>query len=109
LNILIKTDKLKEISLMIHQIDKDRNGYVTRNELDDILKENYPNELADKNLFPYINRFCSISNKILIDYKAFKEWIRMALLEAESRPSEKDTKSQLTEARFKKTKSNEAT
>jgi len=33
-----KGNKLKEIMFTISQIDKDRNGYVTKNELDDILK-----------------------------------------------------------------------
>jgi len=76
-----KNNKLKEIMLQIHEIDKDRNGYVTRNELDDILKLNYEKELGDKNLLPFITKFSSISNKILIDYKGFKEWVRMAILE----------------------------
>jgi len=100
--------KLQEISLMIHQIDKDRNGYVTRNELDDILKESF-SELLEFNLFPYINRFCSISNKILIDYKQFKEWIRMSILEAENQPVVKDNKSLITDSKLKQMKSNEAT
>ena len=59
----------------IKQIDKDHNGYVTRNELDDIIKNNYPKELEDKNIMQIINKFGSIQNKILIDYKAFKTWL----------------------------------
>ena len=34
-------NKLKEIMLTIREIDKDHNGYVTRTELDDILKLYY--------------------------------------------------------------------
>jgi Ca2+-binding EF-hand superfamily protein len=35
---LIKNNRLKEVFHTIGQIDKDHNGYVTRNEMDDILK-----------------------------------------------------------------------
>jgi len=69
--------------LSIKEIDKDHNGYVTRNELDDILKLHYEQELGNRNIQPIINRFCSISNKILIDYKNFKDWIRDTLMAQE--------------------------
>ena len=59
----------------VKQIDKDHNGYVTRNELDDIIKMNYQKELEDKNITHILNKFGSIQNKILIDYKAFKTWV----------------------------------
>lgn len=45
--------------LNIKEIDKDHNGYVTRTELDDILKINVP-DLNDKVLTPIINQWCSI-------------------------------------------------
>ena len=60
---------------VVKQIDKDHNGYVTRNELDDIIKTNYSKELEDKNIMHILNKFGSIQNKILIDYKAFKTWV----------------------------------
>ena len=66
--------------LTIREIDKDHNGYVTRTELDDILKLYYKDQFADKNLIPIINKFSSISNKILIDYRAFKDWIRQFMM-----------------------------
>jgi Ca2+-binding EF-hand superfamily protein len=65
--------------LTIREIDKDHNGYVTRTELDDIMKLYYKG-LANKDLFPIINKFSSISNKILIDYRAFKDYIRQHIL-----------------------------
>ena len=34
----------------IKEIDKDHNGYVTNQELDDIFKMTYPNEFGDKDL-----------------------------------------------------------
>ena len=70
-----KDNKLVEIMRTIKEIDKDHNGYVTRTELDDILKMYYPAELDEKDLFPIIKKFGSIQNKILIDYKSFKTWI----------------------------------
>ena len=51
--------KMRDIMLNIKEIDKDHNGYVTRTELDDILKINVP-DLNDKVLTPIINQWCSI-------------------------------------------------
>jgi len=65
--------------ITIKQIDKDHNGYVTRTELDDILKMLYPNELANRDLIPIIKTFSSIQNKILIDYKSFMNWVKQGL------------------------------
>ncbi len=57
----------------IKQIDRDGNGYVTNTELDDILKLTFPNELTTKRLKPIFKEFASIQNKILIDYKRFRD------------------------------------
>ncbi len=57
----------------IKQIDKDNNGYVTSTELDDILKLTFPEELKGKNLKPLFRPFESLQNKILIDYKRFRD------------------------------------
>ena len=65
--------------ITIKQIDKDHNGYVTRPELDDIMKMLYPNELANKDIIPIIKKFSSIQNKILIDYKSFMNWVKKGL------------------------------
>lgn len=59
---------MRQIMLNIKEIDKDHNGYVTRPELDDIIKLNVP-ELSNRIIIPIINQWCSIQNKILIDYK----------------------------------------
>jgi Ca2+-binding EF-hand superfamily protein len=67
--VFVNESKLREIMLTIKEIDKDHNGYVTRTELDDILKIYYKAEFAARNILPFINKFGSISNKILIDYK----------------------------------------
>ena len=46
--------KLAELMRVIGEIDKDRNGYVTNAELDDILKMLFPSTLANKNLRPVL-------------------------------------------------------
>ena len=71
----MKSKKLKEVMYTINEIDRQHNGYVTRNEMDDILKMCLKEQLSLRNLMPIINKFCSIQNKILIDYNLFKKWI----------------------------------
>ena len=73
---IYQENKLDSMMITIKQIDKDHNGYVTRTELDDILKMLYPTELDNRDLIPIIKKFSSIQNKILIDYKRFITWIR---------------------------------
>lgn len=59
----------------IKEIDKDNNGYVTNQELDDIMKMVYPDEFGDKDLKRLFNKFASIQNKILINYKSLRDYI----------------------------------
>jgi len=61
--------------LTIKSIDAQRNGFVTKNELDDIIKQLYKEELGDKDIGPFIGKFSSLQNKILIDYRSFKDWL----------------------------------
>ena len=70
-----KNFRLHEIMSTISYIDKDHNGYVTASELDDILKLFYP-ELQNRILLPHIKKFSSIQNRILIDYKGFRDWLK---------------------------------
>jgi len=67
-------NKLKEIMFQISQIDNST-GAVTKNELEDIIKLNYPDTLKDKNLMPIISMFSSPQNKILIHHSKFRDWI----------------------------------
>lgn len=60
INIWAKENKYNDIFITIKQIDKDHNGYVTRTELDDILKLKMKESLSKYNLTPIINKFCSI-------------------------------------------------
>ena len=60
---------------VIGEIDKDRNGYVTNAELDDILKMIFPTTLGNKNIRGIFAHFSSSANKVLIDYKRFRDFI----------------------------------
>ena len=53
----------------IREIDKERNGYITNQELDDILRMYYPHELSDKDIEAHIHKFTSPLNRVLVDYK----------------------------------------
>jgi hypothetical protein len=63
----------------IGEIDKERNGYVTNAELDDILKILFPATLGNKNLRPLLTPYCSSANKVLIDYKRLRDSILESL------------------------------
>jgi hypothetical protein len=69
--------------LSIKEIDKDRNGYVTNTELDDILKHHYPEALINMDLVSILSTFLSISNPILVAYKDLINWIRDSLYQRE--------------------------
>jgi len=77
----------------IREIDREHNGHVTKTELDDILKMHLPKEFGDKDLHPIINRFSSISNKILINYKQFQFWLRDRLFALDGLESKSTTRS----------------
>lgn len=85
---IYKNNKLKEIMFFISQIDN-HTGCVTKNELDDIIKKMYPEQLRDKNLIPIISMFSSSQNKILIDYKSFRDWILKGLAKLELKLEER--------------------
>ena len=53
----------------IKTIDKDSNGYVTIEELEEIFKEQFPLELDKKSLCYYFKKYASVQNKSLINYK----------------------------------------
>ena len=71
--LIYKDNKLVDIMRAIKDIDKEHNGYVTSTELDDILKVSYKRELTEKNLKNIFKPYASIQNKILIDYKKFRD------------------------------------
>lgn len=69
--LFLRENSLHEMSRMIREIDKDRNGFVTKTELDDIIKVLFPEELRDRDISASIKPYQSIQNKILVDYKRF--------------------------------------
>lgn len=77
IKIIANDNKIDSIMGTIKDIDKDRNGYVTHSELDDIMKMNYPKELSSRDVLPIIKKFSSVQNKILIDYKGFRDMLRL--------------------------------
>ena len=77
--IIEKKNKLKELFNIIKEIDRDHNGFVTQTELDDILKLLYPKELKNVNLKPIYLPFASAANKVLVDYKQFRDFINKSL------------------------------
>lgn len=66
--------KLKEIMFTIGKIDTNPTGFVTKTELDDIIKITYP-ELLDRDIAPVISKFSALQNKICIDYRRFRDRI----------------------------------
>lgn len=82
-------NKLKSIMLTIKEIDKDHNGFVTSTELDDIIKLYYRAELMDKDLLPFIGKFASLQNRILIHYKSFQSHVKKNVMKVEQEMQEK--------------------
>ena len=64
----------------IKTIDKDSNGYVTIDELEEIFKEQFPLELDKKSVYYYFKKFSSVQNRSLINYKQIKEHINNLIL-----------------------------
>lgn len=79
--LVCRDNKMVDIMRAIKDIDKEHNGYVTSTELDDILKICYKKDLLDKNLKNIFRPFASIQNKILIDYKKFRDFLLQAITE----------------------------
>ena len=56
----------------IKEIDREHNVYVTSTELPDILQISLP-LLKTYNVTPLLQPYASIANKLLIDYKRFRD------------------------------------
>ncbi len=70
---------MRIVKKYIKDIDRDCNGYVTNQELDDIFKVVFPSQLGDKDLLRLFRNFASIQNTILIDYKKLYTFLESAL------------------------------
>ena len=82
---------------MIKEIDREHNGYVTSTELADILRITYGDELKDKNVKMAFQGFESIQNRILIDYKKFKEEVIQKVKEYEDMENKKQSRETMLE------------
>jgi hypothetical protein len=60
---------------IVKEIDSENNGYVTNQELDDIFKMIYEQELGGRDLISFFKRFASLQNRILIDYKRLRDFL----------------------------------
>lgn len=60
IDIITKNNKLMLIMKTIKEIDRDNNGYVTNQELDDIFKMHYDTELKKKDLKTLFKPFASL-------------------------------------------------
>ena len=80
--------KLGELMKIIRDIDRDHNGYVTSTELDDIIKMMFSaknmtrlarvdgvDSLDNYDLKPIFRPFASSANRVLIDYKGFRDFL----------------------------------
>jgi hypothetical protein len=71
IRVLNNENKIKDIFIHIREIDRQKNGFVTELELDDIIKLVYPG-LKNYDLAGIIGPFSCRENKILVDYKKFR-------------------------------------
>ena len=72
--IVAEDNKLRFVFAMIREIDKQKNGYVTDQELQDIFKECYPDKLRDFEFKGLFQRFSLGSNRLLIDYNQLRNF-----------------------------------
>lgn len=82
IDIVMRRNRFHQIMKVIKEIDHDNNGYVTNQELDDIFKLNYEDELASRDLKPFFKKFASLQNRILIDYKKVRDHLTGKVNEA---------------------------
>lgn len=75
IDLIYRDNKLQYIMKNIKEIDRDNNGYVTNQELDDIFKMHYERELKKKDIKTLFKPFASLQNRILIDYKKLRDHI----------------------------------
>ena len=66
---LKKKDKWGGVWKSIKQIDKDNNGYVTIEELEEIFREWFPVELDGRSMVKFFRKYRSVQAKHLIHYK----------------------------------------
>lgn len=73
-------NQLLEVMKRIKEIDREHNGYVTSTELTDIMHISLPS-LKAMHVAPLLRPYASIANKVLIDYKRFRDDIVKSMQE----------------------------
>ena len=83
--IIARNNKMKEFSRTCREINETGGGVVTVVELDDILRLLYEEELEGRDLSALYEPYIHIHNKILINYKTFRDALmpRVNALEAQ--------------------------
>lgn len=82
--IFLKDNKMTEFLRLCREINPQKNGVITVVELDDILRLLYEEELEGRDLTELYEPFCSIQNKILVDWKGFRDKITTKMREIEA-------------------------
>ena len=82
--LFLKDNKMQEFNRLCREINPELNGVITVVELDDILRLLYEEELEGRDLTELYEPFCSIQNKILVDYKGFRERINAKIREIDT-------------------------
>ena len=81
--LFLAENKVAEFMRYCREIDPDKNGAITVVEIDDILRLLYPEQLEGRDLSDVYEPFCSVNNKILLDYKAFRDMLYNKMHEIE--------------------------
>ena len=79
----IKNNKLKEFTRICREINSEKNGVITVVELDDIIRLLYEEELEGRDLSALYEPFIHIHNKILINFKHFRDDIVKKIAQVE--------------------------
>lgn len=79
----LKENKMTEFLRLCREINPDKNGVITVVELDDILRILYEDDLEGRDLTELYEPFCSIQNKILVDYRGFRDNLNRKIKEIE--------------------------
>ena len=72
----LDSDSLTKLTRTIKEIDKDRNGYITNQELEDIVGLCHPS-LKETNLVNLFKPFADPINNILVDYKKLLKQLKI--------------------------------
>ena len=73
---ILKHNRMKEMTRMCREINESGGSVVTVVEIDDILRLLYEDELDGRDLTPLYEPFLLNNNKILINYKNFRDSIQ---------------------------------